>query len=175
MPVILVDSNMHLSGIGSTIFCGSLLVTQSQGHLTGACFHIHWKAHIHWYISVDDENKKMLPGDKWTTLKSGEVQLGAIHRICQWCGFRMKKSSYDYEEANMETKTRYFPTNLCWQEFVSEDVQHIFKSSAKCRFCHIYCAQFVGIEAIFGHILCWFTVFYIIGKYMFVNIIILLF
>jgi hypothetical protein len=33
--VILVDYNMHLSGIGSTIFCGSLhvLVTQSQGQI----------------------------------------------------------------------------------------------------------------------------------------------
>jgi hypothetical protein len=53
----------------------------------------------------------------------------------------MKKSSYDYElihkEANMKTETRYFPTNLCWQEFVSEDVQHMFKSIAKRRFCHL--------------------------------------
>jgi hypothetical protein len=77
MPVILVDSNMHLSGIGSTIFCGSLLVTQSQGHLTGACFHIHWKAHIHWYISVDDENNKMLPGDK---MDHTEIGISTIRR-----------------------------------------------------------------------------------------------
>jgi hypothetical protein len=63
---------------------------------------------------VDDENNKMLPGDKMDHTEIGISTIRHHTRDMSMVGFRMKKSSYDYDkEANMKTETRYFPTNLC--------------------------------------------------------------
>ena len=78
---------------------GSQLVTQHQGHLAGACVHMHLTTHL--------------------SLLMTKITKCSLDYI-EWCWSRMKRPSYDYElihqEANMKTETMYFPTNICWQE-----------------------------------------------------------
>ncbi len=60
---------------------------------------------------MDDENNKMLPGDK---MDHTEIGISTIRPHTQDMSMvRVQDYELIHKEANMKTETRYFPRNLC--------------------------------------------------------------